>query len=79
MIKNENKLLFEMLKQAIPSIPDATRRITLTMEVGSCPTCECEFLIESVGRIETQTAKFNLVPIDQSMGSGPPPSVMKIG
>ena len=64
MVNNENKDLFELLRNAVPEIPERTTRLVLTLEHGSCPVIECEFLVRAPIGVETHGQKYKLTPID---------------
>ena len=67
MLKNENKDLFELLRQVIPEIPEQCIKLVLTLEHGSCPVVECEFLVRAKIGVETHEQKYRLTPIDGTL------------
>lgn len=67
MVKNENKDLFELLKRVVPEIPQQTTRLVLTLEHGSCPVIECQFLVTAKIGVETHEQKYKLTPIDGTL------------
>jgi hypothetical protein len=67
MVKNENADLFQMLRNAVPEIPEKTTRLVLTLEHGSCPVIECQFLVKANIGFETHEQKYKLTPIDGTL------------
>lgn len=52
--------LFAELQKLIPGLPDRITQLDLKMNAGSVPVVTCQFLIETAGKVSTDSKTFEI-------------------